>query len=120
MLKKHHLRLLHQKWKKTMKQNSTLLLAPKTKKKDLALASQLANGSLRRAILLIEEEGIDTYRAMAALLAGLPDVDVPAMHAFADGISGRGNDDGWTGFADMLREYRALPSRPRRSGRSRA
>jgi len=86
---------------------AVLSRAPKTKKKDLALASQLADGSLRRAILLIEEEGIDTYRAMSALLAGLPDVDVPAMHAFADQVSGRGNDDAYHGFLELLRGWLA-------------
>jgi DNA polymerase-3 subunit delta' len=69
---------------------------------DLELAAELAEGSLRRAILLMEGGGIDTYRALTKLLARLPDLDIEAAHAFADSVSGRGNDDAWVGFADML------------------
>ena len=69
---------------------------------DLALAGQLAGGSLRRAIGLVEGGGIETYRDLTKLLARLPEVDVEAMHAFADAVSGRRADDEWTGFADLL------------------
>ncbi len=68
---------------------------------DLALAAGLADGSLRRAILLAEHGGIDTYRALAGLLSRLPDIDIAAMHDFADSVIGRGNDDGWDGFLDL-------------------
>ncbi len=68
---------------------------------DLALAARLADGSLRRAILLTEAGGIDTYRGFARLLSRLPEIDLAAMHDFADSVSGRGNDDGWVGFLDM-------------------
>jgi len=69
---------------------------------DLELAAELAEGSLRRAILLMEGGGIETYRALTKLLARLPDLDIEAAHAFADSVSGRGNDDAWVGFTDML------------------
>jgi DNA polymerase-3 subunit delta' len=72
---------------------------------DLALIARLAEGSLRRAILLLEGGGIETYRSFTRIAAQLPRADIPAMHAFADSISGRGNDDGWTGFIDMLRAW---------------
>ena len=69
---------------------------------DLDLAARLAEGSLRRAVLLIEGGGIETYRDLTKLLARLPDLDVGAMHAFADKVSGRGAEDAWIGFNDML------------------
>jgi DNA polymerase-3 subunit delta' len=69
---------------------------------DLALVARLAEGSLRRAILLIEGGGIETYRDFSRLMAGLPKLDMDALHAFADSVSGRGDDDSWTGFVDML------------------
>jgi DNA polymerase-3 subunit delta' len=68
---------------------------------DLALAARLAEGSLRRAILLADGGGIATYRAFAKLLSRLPDIDMSAAHDFADSVTGRGNEDGWTGFVDM-------------------
>ena len=69
---------------------------------DLELAAALAEGSLRRAILLMDGGGIQTHRDLTKLLARLPDIDIEAMHAFADSVSGRGDDDGWVGFTDML------------------
>jgi len=68
---------------------------------DLALAARLSDGSLRRAILLADGGGIDSYRAFAGLLSRLPEIDVAAAHDFADSVTGRGNEDGWTGFVDM-------------------
>jgi DNA polymerase-3 subunit delta' len=81
---------------------------------DLPIAAELAEGSLRRAILLMEGGGIETYRALSKLLARLPNLDVEAAHAFADSVSGRGDDDAWAGFADLLgawlnRRVRGLP-----------
>lgn len=72
---------------------------------DIALAAELAEGSLRRAILLIAEGGIDVYRDFVRLTAGFPAVDVPAMHAFADAVSGRGDDDAYYGFVELLRGW---------------
>lgn len=69
---------------------------------DLDLAARLAEGSLRRAILLTEGGGIDTYRDLAKLLARLPDIDIDRAHALADKVSGRGADDAWTGFSELL------------------
>jgi len=81
---------------------------------DLPLVARLAEGSLRRAILLAEGEGIATYRALTRLLARLPDLDIAAAHAFADRVSGRRDDDAWVSFRDMLaawldRRVRGLP-----------
>ena len=69
---------------------------------DLALAARLAEGSLRRAILLTDGGGIDIYRAFVGLLTRLPEIDMAALHEFADRVSGRGNDEAWTGFQDMV------------------
>jgi DNA polymerase-3 subunit delta' len=77
----------------------------KTAESDLMLAARLAEGSLRRAILLVEEGGIETYRALTHLLARLPTVDVADMHAFAESVSGRGADDAYHGFLDLVRDW---------------
>jgi DNA polymerase-3 subunit delta' len=69
---------------------------------DLDLAAALADGSLRRAILLVEGGGIASYRDLTRLLARLPDIDVEAMHSYADTVSGRGADDAWTNYKEML------------------
>jgi DNA polymerase-3 subunit delta' len=72
---------------------------------DLELAADLAEGSLRRAILLLEEGGIDTYRDLVRLLAGLPDLDIAAAHTLADKVTGRGDDNAYDGFLDLLRAW---------------
>jgi DNA polymerase-3 subunit delta' len=69
---------------------------------DIALAARLADGSLRRAILLLESDGIATYRDLVRLLARLPDIDIEAAHAFADRVSARGAEDEWAAFSDLL------------------
>lgn len=74
---------------------------------DIALASRLAEGSLRRAILLLGEDGIETYRAFAHLAAagGGGGFDVGAMHALADRVSGRGANDVYDGFLETVRAW---------------
>ena len=84
---------------------------------DVELAAALAEGSLRRAIVLVEGDGIETYRDLTRLLGRLPDIDVEAAHAFADKVSGRGNDDAWLSFGDLLaawlnRRVRGEPEPP--------
>jgi DNA polymerase-3 subunit delta' len=69
---------------------------------DVALAARLAGGSLRRAMLMLEGGGVDTYLALTRLLARLPEIDVGEAHAFADRVSGRGAEDEWLGFSDLL------------------
>jgi DNA polymerase-3 subunit delta' len=69
---------------------------------EVELVAALSEGSLRRAIALVDGDGIETYRALATLLATLPELNIEAVHAFADRVSGRGNDDAWASFGDML------------------
>jgi DNA polymerase-3 subunit delta' len=69
---------------------------------DLDLAAALAAGSLRRAILLLDGDGIDLYRAFAALVGRLPDFDIAAMHALADRVSGYRDEQAWTAFRELV------------------
>jgi len=74
---------------------------------DIALAAALAGGSLRRAILLLEEDGISTYRAFARFAAQVGNPDIAAMHALADSVSGRGANDAYEGFIETVRAWLA-------------
>ncbi len=69
---------------------------------EIATASVLAEGSLRKAIHLTEEGGLAGYRDLSGLLATLPAIDIEAMHSFADRVAGRGNDEAYEGFIDAL------------------
>jgi DNA polymerase-3 subunit delta' len=69
---------------------------------DAALIARLAEGSLRRAISLAEGEGLELYRRFAALVSRLPEIDVAAMHAFADRVSGYRDETAWITFRDIV------------------
>jgi DNA polymerase-3 subunit delta' len=69
---------------------------------EIATASALAEGSLRKAINLTTEDGLTVYRDLSGLLAGLPALDTEALHSFADRVAGRGNDEAYEGFLDAL------------------
>ncbi len=69
---------------------------------DIELAAALAEGSLRRAVVLLHGGGIDLYRRLTGLLTRLPDIDIDATHAFADSVSRRGDEDAWAGFNDLV------------------
>ena len=51
----------------------------------LALA-RLADGSVGVALELADQGGLDLYREMLDLLGGMPALDVPALHAFAERV----------------------------------
>ncbi len=74
---------------------------------DVALAADLAEGSLRRAILQLSENGIETYRAFARFAADPDGAGPSAMHALADSVSGRGANDAYFGFLDTVRAWLA-------------
>ena len=86
---------------------------------DLALAAALAEGSLRRAILLLEEGGIDTYRDLARLLAAAAgDRHRRRCTPSPTACRGRGDDDAYHGFLDLLRGWLEPPgARRSRAGR---
>lgn len=69
---------------------------------ELRLASALANGSLRRAILLLRGEGVDIYRQFQAVVSDLPRIDYRAAHALADRVAARGDEDAYAGFLDSV------------------
>ena len=72
---------------------------------DMELVAALAEGSLRRAILLYREDGVETYRQFAAFTERLPEPDVQLMHNLADRVSLRTADDAFDGFVDILRGW---------------
>ncbi|AXS40671.1 DNA polymerase III subunit delta' [Breoghania sp. L-A4] len=72
---------------------------------DRTHATELSDGSLRRAIELLSGGGIEVAHALQALLAQLPKTDVRTVHRFADMVSARGADDSYHIFLDLLREW---------------
>ncbi len=62
----------------------------------------LAGGSIGRALTLAEEGGLEVFRGVAALLKSLPRLDVPAAHAFADGLGRAAADERYRIAVDVL------------------
>lgn len=71
---------------------------------DIDHAVRLSGGSVRRAVLLLENGGVETAREFDALADALPTLDVKRLHSFADKISARGADDIYDLFKDLLRD----------------
>ena len=69
-----------------------------------AAAADLADGSLRRAILLVQNDGVRLWRSLEKIVAALPELDVRAAHAFADLVTARGADDAFDIAVDFLFE----------------
>lgn len=55
-----------------------------------AALAELSAGSAGEAVRMIAGEGLALYARIVALLAGLPRLDRPALHALADDTAGRG------------------------------
>ncbi len=61
----------------------------------IAAAAALSEGSIRRAVLLLELGGVALSRTVETLTAGLPRLDLKAVHALADIVVAKGADDVW-------------------------
>ncbi len=58
--------------------------APELEDSDRTALARLSEGSIGRALDLAAGGGLELYREMIALIAGLPALDVPRVHAFGD------------------------------------
>ena len=65
----------------------------------------LSAGSLRRALLLLHSDGANIWNAFENIMHKLPDIDRTAMHALADRVAQRGNDDVFQIFKEMTRDW---------------
>ena len=72
---------------------------------ELELAGRLADGSLRRAILLLDAGGIALYRDFRDLIGNLPLLDVEALHEFANRVTAARNPDAYDVFIDLMRGW---------------
>ncbi|MCB2102278.1 MAG: DNA polymerase III subunit delta' [Rhodobacterales bacterium] len=79
--------------------------APDLAPGDRAALAALADGSIGRALDLAAEGGLDLHRDMARLLAGLPDLDVPALHDLAGRVAGPTADGAYRVLTDLIRRW---------------
>lgn len=69
-----------------------------------AAAAELADGSLRRALVLMAADGVRLWRDLETMLAKAPAIDMRAAHAFADRVAARGADDAFDIAVDFMTE----------------
>ncbi|MEI2385763.1 DNA polymerase III subunit delta' [Breoghania sp. JC706] len=73
--------------------------------KEAEHAATLADGSLRRAIQLLDAGGIEVANGLDRLIAALPDPDLRQVHRFADVVSDRKSEESYRIFLDLLRDW---------------
>jgi DNA polymerase-3 subunit delta' len=69
---------------------------------DLELVAALAEGSLGRALTLIESDALAMFREIAGLLVQWPRGDTAALHKLADRLGGRGAEREFEQGAELL------------------
>ncbi|MEO5335606.1 MAG: DNA polymerase III subunit delta' [Magnetospirillum sp. WYHS-4] len=80
---------------------------PETAQAEARELADLAEGSVGRALALAEEGGLELYRRVAGLLAGLPQLDVEALHALGDQVARAGGEGAFATLGDLLRWWMA-------------
>jgi len=65
---------------------------PDTKPEERLALARLAEGSIGRALELAGAGSLDLYREMVEVLATLPELDMPRLHAFAERFAKRGEE----------------------------
>ncbi|MDQ0315869.1 DNA polymerase III subunit delta' [Amorphus orientalis] len=69
------------------------------------VAADLADGSLRRALTLLEAGGVGLQHAVTDILSNLPRLDEAALHRLADRTSGPGSDATFDLLVDLVSDW---------------
>ncbi|KPL50762.1 DNA polymerase III subunit delta' [Prosthecomicrobium hirschii] len=77
----------------------------------LKTAAGIADGSLRRAIQLIESDGVALYRKVETLARRLPALEVKDLHRLADEVTGRGADEAFETATEFFLGHAATRAR---------
>jgi len=90
--------------------DNDVVAAARTARPDLsadaiAAGAALAQGSVRRALVLADGEGVALHGALRELLSRLPRIDVAAAHALADRCANRAGDANFALLLDFLDEW---------------
>ena len=75
---------------------------PESPEADRALAAGLAEGSIGRALAILEAGGVELYRDLVALLLALPKLDAGALHRQADRLGRFGSEDSYRLAVELL------------------
>jgi DNA polymerase III subunit delta' len=67
--------------------------------------ARLASGSIGRAIELADAGGLALYRSILAMLAQIPRLEVPGLHAFADRLARPDTEAAYRASAELLLQF---------------
>lgn len=81
----------------------TGIYAPDVSAQDAQRLAELSDGSIGRALGLVDEGGLELYAQLMKLLHTLPKLDVKALHAFADKVARAGADNAFNTVTGLLR-----------------
>jgi DNA polymerase-3 subunit delta' len=81
----------------------TGVYAPEVSAQDARRLADLSDGSIGRALGLIQEGGLELYGELMGLLHTLPKLDVKALHALADKVARAGADEAFNTVTGLLR-----------------
>lgn len=82
-------------------------LVPDVSPADAAELAKLSEGSIGRAVTLAEEGGLELYRDLMGLLKRLPEIDIAALHAFADRLARPNADNAFRTVTELLQNWLA-------------
>lgn len=83
---------------------------------DRDLLGRLSAGSVRRAIVLGQEDGLDLYRDFSSICRNLQDPDWGLAHALADGVARSGKEDRFNLLMSFAGEYMERQGSGREAG----
>ncbi len=81
--------------------------SPSLGEAERATLAELADGSIGRALALSEAGGLALHTQVMTLVEGLPKLDVPALHGFADKVSRAGDLEAFRIVGELLRGWLA-------------
>jgi DNA polymerase-3 subunit delta' len=82
-------------------------LAPDLDAAEAVVLARLGRGSPGQALGLAAGGGVDLYKSMMTLVASLPDLDVPALHALGDRLARAGAEAAYVTAMDLLCQWLA-------------
>src|SRR5262249_60545694 len=74
---------------------------------EAATITDLAEGSIGRALELASSGGVELYRTITAMLSARPALDATALHGFADRLARPDAEDTYRAVEELLRQHLA-------------
>ena len=79
-----------------------LKVAPSIQQADRIALARLADGSIGRALMLLDEGGLELFRTMIGLFHSLPNLDRSATHKLSERLAGPAAEDAYRTFTDLF------------------